>query len=314
VLKKLGVSPIAVPARGSRRGNPAELEGFEVRNAVAPQRGGAAVIVATETRRHLADATAALEAGFDVLVEKPLASSSEGVAALANLAARRGRRIFVGCCLRFDQGLLAFREQLPRIGDVRSVRVECQSWLPDWRPGTDYRAGYSADPDQGGVLRDLIHEIDYTCWLFGAPAEVYATLGNGGTLGIRAEETADLSWTTASGAAVSMRLDYLAKPARRGIVATGSRGDLVWNARPAPDAPVVVRRDLEGKIEETRSGQSRDDVYLEQARAFLSAVAGGEPGSLATLEEGAVALAVIDAARRSHQSGRREPVRDWRIP
>ncbi len=36
-----------------------------------------------------------------------------------------------------------------------------QSWLPDWRPDRDYRESYSARLDEGGVLRDLVHEIDY---------------------------------------------------------------------------------------------------------------------------------------------------------
>ena len=36
--------------------------------------------------------------------------------------------------------------------------IECLSWLPDWRPGRDILAGYSARENEGGVLLDLVHD------------------------------------------------------------------------------------------------------------------------------------------------------------
>ena len=107
------------------------------------------------------------------------------------------------------------RDLLPQIGAVHAVRVECQSYLPDWRPGSDYRESYSARADEGGVLRDLIHEIDYATWLFGWPVAVTARYGNTGRLGIAAEEWAELAWEAPADVEVSMRLDYLTRPPRR---------------------------------------------------------------------------------------------------
>jgi predicted dehydrogenase len=56
--------------------------------------------------------------------------------------------------------------------------------------------------------------------------------------------------------------------------------------------------------------QERDDMMRDQARAFLDAIGGGAPSQLATLEDGARAIAICDAARMSH--GSPVPVRDWR--
>jgi predicted dehydrogenase len=78
--------------------------------------------------------------------------------------------------------------------------------FPEWRPARDYRESYSASSEQGGVLRDLIHEIDYAVWLYGKPVAIIAQLSNSGRLGIAAEESADLLWRTPCGATVSIRL------------------------------------------------------------------------------------------------------------
>lgn len=61
---------------------------------------------------------------------------------------------------------------------VYSARVICSSYLPDWRPGVDYRKIYSAQKEMGGGVNiDLIHEIDYVYDLFGAPESVYSVSG-----------------------------------------------------------------------------------------------------------------------------------------
>src|SRR6185312_12815642 len=59
-------------------------------------------VVATPTMRHLADALAAATHGCDLLVEKPLADTLDGVDALIDAA---GEKVtLVGCNLRFHPG------------------------------------------------------------------------------------------------------------------------------------------------------------------------------------------------------------------
>ena len=168
---------------------------------------------------------------------------------------------------------------------------------------------YSARRNEGGVLRDLIHEIDYASWLFGAPAVVSARIANTGRLGIDAEEAADLVWETPNGTVVSIRLDYLTRPSRRFMRASGVLGtlaiDLVRN-RVALECvdETALTRELD---------QPRDRMMAEQASSFLSAVGGEDHGDLATLDDGAWALAICDAARLSSETGRPTQVRDWRV-
>ena len=302
VLRDLGVPALAMSVRGTP-----SIEGARMVRSVdeAVAQGATSAIIATSTGRHLGDSMAAVRAGLHLLVEKPVAASARGLTDLEDVAREAGRFVFVGCCLRFDAALLRFRELLPRIGAVQDVRIECRSYLPDWRPGTDHRASYSARADEGGVLRDLIHEIDYAAWLFGWPATITARIGNSGELGIGAEEWADVAWAAPAARDVSVRLDYLTKPSRRRMHARGTNGAL--------EVDLIAHRvvlDLVGESTYTVDlAQSRDEMMTDQTRAFLAAIAGGAPGSLATLDDGGRALAICDAAR----AGSFE-VRDWRAP
>ncbi len=306
----LGISVAAIPVRPSRK---LELQAqhFVVCETLeeAVARGATYAIIATDTGRHLADTCKALLLDCDVLVEKPLAASTSGLGQLAILAREKHRKVFVGCDLRFDRSLLLFRERLPEIGSLHAVRIECQSYLPEWRPNRDYRQAYCARPEEGGVLLDLVHEIDYAMWLFGAPSQVFARLVNTGRLGIHAEETADLYWQTPTGAALSIRLDYLSRRPHRCIRAYGEFGEMEWDGV----AQTVTVTKAGEQPQSFAVAHERDQLISDQARAFLGTLKGGEPGTLTTLEQAAIVVSICDAARRSSDSGRMEAVQDWSL-
>jgi predicted dehydrogenase len=309
VLEAIGVRAIAVPTRAERVHDPA-LASFTPVVALREARaqGAEHVIIATDTGRHVSDARNAIDEGFHVLVEKPLAPSTAGLAALEVHARERGAAVFVGCCLRQLASLRAFRAALPKIGGVHAVRIECQSYLPDWRPGTDYRRTYAARATEGGVLRDLVHEIDYATWLFGRPSALTAVLSSTGRLGIDAEEAADLLWRSPAGAMVSLRLDYVTRPARRWMRADGELGSLEWDARRG----LLLMRGAAGEEVVDRFAAPKDEMYAAQACAFLDATSSRSATTgLATFDDGAYAVAMIEAAHASSQSGCREAIISW---
>ena len=76
-----------------------------------------------------------------------------------------------------------------KIGQILHVQVDCGSYLPDWRKGTDYRESVSAKAELGGgVLLELSHELDYIRWFFGEMISISANIQNSGTLGIDVED------------------------------------------------------------------------------------------------------------------------------
>ena len=301
-----GVVPVAVPRRPSRI---AEIEaaGFATASDIhsAASAGVHAAIIATDTARHVADANSALSEGLDVLVEKPLAVNSKEAGDLVKNAGKLGRNVFVACVLRFSESLNTFRELLPEVGHLHSVQVECGSYLPDWRPQRPYTDSYSARSTEGGVLRDLVHEIDYTGWLFGWPSIIAASVKNLGRLDIDADEIADLRWETPAGCLVSVSLDYLTRPSRRKIIASGEMGTIQWDGI----EQIVTLSPAGSDAKVIRSSQTKEELFRAQAQAFINALGGACDPNMATGEDGVRALAVCDAARCASESQRAEPVK-----
>ncbi len=306
VLKRMArIRPIAVPLRLSRL-DELRAGGYEAAATLdeACELGATHCIVATDTARHFRDGLAAVTLGLDVLVEKPLSTNAVEADRLYREGTASGRHLFVACLMRFAKSMVRFRELLDEVGALHAVRVECQSYLPDWRPGRPYRESYSARPEEGGVLRDLIHEIDYAGWIFGWPDTLQARVENLGRLGIEADEAAELMWKGDAGIHVSVRMDYLSKPTRRKMTAFGSRGTLRWDGV----QNTVSLHPEEGPQRDEELPQSKDDILVDQAQAFIEATRGGSASWLATGRDGVRALAVCDAARRASESRREEKV------
>ena len=121
------------------------------------------VIVASRTNEHAGDIETLAATGFSgvVLVEKPLFMT------MGSMPANQFARCHVAYNLRFHPLMQALRRHLGGRA-VYAAHCHAGSSLPTWRPGTDYRTGYSAIKDQGGgVIRDLSHELDYVLWLLG---------------------------------------------------------------------------------------------------------------------------------------------------
>lgn len=288
---------VAYPVRPGRTSSP-ELGGAEVVDGYPADLD--LVVVATDTARHVTDAVEALDRGARlVLVEKPVSSSI----AATRLLAQHPRRDRVRVCapLRFHEGLRAARAAVAALPRPVAARVVSQSWLPDWRPGRDYRDSYSARRGEGGVLLDLVHELDYAAWLLGRPVDVQGVTSGGtdGTpspvLALDVDEAADLLWRTAEGDTVSVRIDYVTRPAVRGLTVTSAAGSVAWDALGSS----VEVRDAEGRTTTTRyaADLDRDEVMARQARAALRLCEGEDDGTLCTLDEALDALHVGERVR-----------------
>lgn len=257
------------------------------------------VVVATDTARHVDDAIEALDAGAaTVLVEKPVAPTEKAANVLAGHP--RHRDVWVAAPLRAHAAFRHLYRHVGGLGQGGSAHVWAQSWLPDWRPGRDYRDSYSARRDEGGVLRDLVHEIDYASVLFGAPELAGAGVATSGPLSIESEQAATLLWR-ASGFDVTARLDYITRPATRGVVVHSADGLLHWDVVRA----TVRHTTPDGEVTEHvfDADLDRDTVMGTQARAALglspSASAGVRipQGAPATLADGIAAVRLCDQAR-----------------
>jgi predicted dehydrogenase len=113
-----------------------------------------AVSIVTPNHMHAAPAIAALEAGFDVIIDKPLADSLENAQAIADAAARTGRRIAVTHTYT-GYPLVKQARELVAGGSLGKVRRVMVKYTQDWLSRAsdlegNKQAAWRVDPKQSG--------------------------------------------------------------------------------------------------------------------------------------------------------------------
>jgi len=244
-----------------------------------------AAIICTPNHLHISYAQKAVDAGLHIFIEKPLSHTLDGV---EDLLASQKRRELIGMAgfnLRFEPGLQYIKQHLDP-ARVAFAHVEFGSYLPGWRPGTDYTKGYSANKSMGGgIILDDVHEIDYACWLFGYPASVRSTFGTYGNLNIDVEDVADMHLQYPD-KIVTIHSDYLQRRYSRNCkicFRDGTTTEWVFGDH------VTEYTETGENTFSYRDRFTANDMYLEEMRYFLSCVKNmTPPGS--TLENAAKIL------------------------
>jgi predicted dehydrogenase len=264
-------------------------------------------VVCSPANMHVEDTTHLVAARIPALVEKPLSVDATRVDDLMALAHRNGVSVMVGYNLRFSPSMRHFRSMLESgvVGEMLAIRVETGQFLPDWRPGADYRNSVSARSALGGgVLLELSHEIDYLRWLFGEVQWVSALLSRQSRLEIDVEDTAHLmlGWSRPGSELIAdVHLDFIRRDKKRVCTVIGSKGTLMWDGI----ARTVSMFQPEDGWQPVFVDKAATDVsYMEEWRSFLQA-AGARGESAVTLADGLATLRIVQAARESSQRGSR---------
>ena len=137
------------------------------------------VIVTSPDWAHATHIVAALDAGADVIVEKPLTISEDGIRAIAAAAARSGRNVTVTFNYRYSPRNTALKQLIAggSLGTITSIHFE---WLLDTAHGADYFRRWHRDKTKSGGL--LIHKASHhfdlvNWWISDTPAQVFASGG-----------------------------------------------------------------------------------------------------------------------------------------
>lgn len=212
--------------------------------------------------------------------EKPVATTS---LAAAELFSEKFPMKQVGYNLRFDRSLRTFKSHLPP--DIASVRIWFSQRLTDWR-SSDYRTSVSAKKSLGGgILREASHELDLLRWLFGEWSWLYADVRRASDLDIDVEDSVSAIVGMVAGFTVELHLDMVQAGYRRGIEVVTRNGDtFTWK----PD---------------WQTDEQKNDMYLQEMRAFLKSVETGvlDPNA-ATLADGIEALRLVEACEESSRT------------
>jgi predicted dehydrogenase len=263
-----------------------------------------AIVVAAPPAEHLRLIAAGLEAGCHVFVEKPLTHSLDGLDAILARSHEAGVTTMVGCNMRYHPGPAAIRQLVNdhTIGQVLTARLHTGSFLPQWRPETDFRTSYTSDPTQGGALLDCIHEVDLALWYFGKARVIGAAVQPARHLGISVEGIAEILVRHETGVLSSVHLNLVQRDYRRTCVVIGTEGTLYWDL----EQPLILirRADSPARVLPLND-HALNDMYVDELRDFLTCIRAGLP-SPCPLEQGADAVRLVLCARALAAGSQRE--------
>jgi scyllo-inositol 2-dehydrogenase (NADP+) len=131
-------------------------------------------VVATPNDTHFSYTKACLEAGRDVVLDKPMTPTLKEAEELVRIAQQRGQLLTVYQDRRWDGAFLTVKKLIKEgaLGEVAEYEVRFDRFRLDAKPGAWREV---ADFPAAGVLWDLgPHLLDGALVLFGEPESVYA--------------------------------------------------------------------------------------------------------------------------------------------
>lgn len=254
-------------------------------------------IVASPAPFHLANAHQIAAENIPVLVEKPLC---QDFAELENYDfSNLGNKVGVAYNLRYMPSAHIVKNTLrdSTLGKIISVDIECGQYLPDWRPGTDYRQGVSAQKKLGGgALLELSHELDYALWIFGEISMVTARVENTRTLDIDVDDNVHALLKTKTGFLIRVQLDFLQRRPKRILRVVCEKGNLVWNL--LTNTVSVENENEKDHVLYADPAYDRNQMYIKQLRCFVDFTK-GHSEFMSTISSASRVMKLIAAIRKS---------------
>ena len=219
-------------------------------------------IISSPTYLHTADILRVIPLNIPLFIEKPISHVLD-LEEVVDAINSKNISTYVACNLRFLDSLIFLKDYLKKEKlVVNELNVYCGSYLPDWRPGRDYKDIYSADDEKGGgVHLDMIHELDYVYWLFGAPNKVHSILRSNSSLNIKAVDYAQYNLEYPNFVA-NVKLNYFRRKARRYLELVAQnytlKVEILRNSVYADDELIY------------KSEQTVQDTYLNQMEYFIN--------------------------------------------
>ena len=183
---KFRVVAVADPVQGRRAaaaqrlGIPAEMCFTSWEEALARPKLADIAVIATGDDMHYIPALTAIELGFDLLLEKPVAQTAEECASIAKAAEKKGVRVLVCHVLRYTDFYKKIKTLLMEgtLGDVQSViAVEA---VGNVHQSHSYVRGnwHSEMESTPMLLAKCCHDLDILQWLLDKPCKRVQSFGS----------------------------------------------------------------------------------------------------------------------------------------
>ena len=262
------------------------------------------VVIANNTDKHLDIAKICVDEDTPFYIEKPLSNNFNNVAEISEEITRIGLLTKVGYMMRAHPNLI-FLNKFLKANEKKIFYVSANigQWLKDWRPGTDYRECYSAHEDQGGgVIYDLIHELDIAYWLFGEMEELFCHKDKVSDLEINTEDYAQIILKARAGFTIDIKFDYLRAVYKRDLEIVMDGANVFWDYVMGT-ITLFDKSNSEGQVlHQVPKGFDRNTMFEETMGDFVNELSGAakNPDS-SDFHKGAYSMML---AVKSHESAR----------
>ncbi|HUE56195.1 MAG TPA: oxidoreductase [Candidatus Udaeobacter sp.] len=183
------------------------------------------IVIATPNDTHYSFARQCLEAGRDVVVDKPFAATLEEAKALVEMAKETGRVLTVYQNRRYDGDFHAIRRLVAdgTLGRIVRFETSYDRYRPQLKPG----AWRETSRPGSGILFDIApHLIDHALVLFGLPEAVTADVRIERENAV-ADDAFDIMLHYSNGMRAVLRSSILAAAPRPRFVVLGTQGSFV---------------------------------------------------------------------------------------
>lgn len=203
---------------------------------------GAFICTATQVRLPVISALA--QAGVPFYVEKPLAYQQSELTAIKDALGDLANRCFVGLMMRYHPAVRFLHEQ--DLSRTYRFHFEIGHDVHQWRPNWQFADSYAANPQGGGVLLDLCHELDMAHCLFpDATLSAVNSLDHVDHAKVDFATTATLLGNHVQG---SVSMDYISPVSHRNIALRGTDFcydfDMIAGRFSQRDGKAEILRDL----------------------------------------------------------------------
>ncbi len=141
------------------------------RELLAHEKFADVVVIGTQDSQHFAPCLAAMERGYDILLEKPIATRLDEVLFLARRAQELGRRILVCHVLRYTPYFRKVKEILDSgvLGEI--VSLNATEGVNPWHQAHSFVRGHWAVTERATpmIIAKSCHDMDIVSWLMDQP-------------------------------------------------------------------------------------------------------------------------------------------------
>ncbi|MBO4366783.1 MAG: Gfo/Idh/MocA family oxidoreductase [Clostridia bacterium] len=138
------------------------------------------LLICTLDRLHFSEAIAALEKGYDILLEKPISTNAEECKIIADTANRLGRKVMVCHVLRYTVFYQTLKQRIENgdIGDVMSIQA--MERVCYWHQAHSFVRGNwrNSETTSSMILQKCCHDMDIYLWLAGKECEAVSSFGD----------------------------------------------------------------------------------------------------------------------------------------